>query len=107
MAVHVEETVGDFLRAKMMNMARWVQKELQCEFDLPDFISNRSTTELTFIAGTLAAEKPLIVHKDWHGLSQLGDMPDEMLEVFHSVRQRPPMHDKFWRYLELFAAVVS
>ncbi len=105
----MSQTVGEFLREKLTNMASWVNSELgtQSSEDLKQYVAERKETEIAFIAGLLSTNSNLIAHKDWSGLARLGDIPAEMQEIFHAIRKRDDMHDKFWRYLHLFAEVIS
>lgn len=111
-------SVGAFLKLKLGNMARWVTDEVGKEnlgMDLELFIANRSEFEVTLIAQTAGAEHATIItHRDWCGLNQLlngDDVPAHISKVFvellHVVKQREHMHDKFWRYMELFRQVVN
>ena len=104
-----EQTVGSFLREKLTNMANWVDNELgtPSTVNLKQYVAGRTETEIAFIAGLLSTNSNLIAHKDWSGLARLGDIPAEMKEIFHAIRKRDDMHDKFWRYLHLFAEVIS
>ena len=101
-------TVGQFIKEKMGNMAKWATTELkELDVDLEHFVQERTETECAYLAGLLSTNSIMIPHKDWSGLSRIGEMPKELLAVFHLIRQREDMHDKFWRYLELFVSVIS
>ena len=102
-------TVAEFLTEKMNNMARWVTSELGKEnmsVDLEAFISRRSPTELTAVAGMLSASAEMVTKRDWEGLME-ADIPPELQGVIPSIHNRVEMHDKFWRYLDLFIEVIS
>lgn len=46
----------------------------------------------------------------WSGLVRMmqeEDLPVEFVAVVQAVRARGEMHDKFWRYLELFRDVIQ
>jgi hypothetical protein len=105
----MSQTVGEFLREKMGNMAGWIVNELgdQNNVDLKQYIAERTDTELAYLVGILRSNSNMITHRDWSGLARLGDMPTQLLEVFQSVKQREDMHDKFWRYLSLYVEVIS
>jgi hypothetical protein len=104
-------TKGEFLKEKMTNMARWVQREVEQE-DLPaDMIAgiaDRSALEVTALAGALEANKSLVIHRDWSGLVRLLEehrVLPELQEVLCLLCKRPELHSKFWRYMELFVEV--
>lgn len=111
------QTVGAFLKEKLGNMARWVTEEVGKEnlsVDLEQFVRDRSEVEVTFLSQVLNSNSAKISHRDWCGLvGMLHDdaIPKELAEQFaviiQVVRVRETMHDKFWRYLELFRDVVN
>ena len=62
----------------------------------------------------LNANSEKINHRDWCGLVGMldddaiaSDVAAQFTELIHVVRVREAMHDKFWRYLELFKGVVN
>ncbi len=106
-----EQTKGEFLKEKMLNMARWVTQEVGAEnlpVDIITGIDGRSALEVTMLAGALEANKSLITQRNWCALVQLmaeKNAPSEVQEVVVAVQRREAMHSKFWRYIELFADV--
>lgn len=106
-----EQTKGEFLKEKMGNMARWVTQEVGKEnlpADIIAGITGRSVLEITVLSGALETNADLVTHRNWGGLVQLmsaNNAPSELQEVVVVVQRRPDMHDKFWRYMELFVAV--
>ena len=104
---------GEYLKEKMSNMARWVSQEVGKENLLVDIIAGidgRNAFEIGVIAAHLEANRDLATHRNWSGLVQLIDgegCPSELQEVVIAVQRRPEMHDKFWRYIELFIAVAA
>ena len=106
-------TKGEFLKEKMGNMARWVHQEVGKENLPADFIAGidgRSALEATVLSGALEANRDLVTHRNWSGLVQLmeaNNAPSQLQEVIVHVQRRPDMHEKFWRYLELFVTVSS
>ena len=105
------QTKGEFLKEKMENMARWVTEEVGREnlpVDIIAGIAGRSALEVTVLSGALEANKAQITHRNWSALVRLlaeNKTPPELQEVVVAVQRRPPMHDKFWRYIELFVQV--
>lgn len=100
--------VGEFLREKLGNMSRWVQSELgdKLSVDLEQYIADRTETELACLAGILSTNSTIVGSKDWDRLAGLGSIPEPLLRAFELLRGREDMHDKFWRYLELFIVAV-
>ena len=107
----MSQTKGEFLHEKLSNMAKWVTTEVGEEnlpVDIITGITGRSALEVTVLAATLEANADLATHRNWSGLVQLMEAnraPSELQEVIVAVQKRPDMHDKFWRYIDLFVTV--
>ena len=106
--------LGAFLKEKLCNMARWVTGEVGKQnlsnYDIEQLANDRSVVEVTFLATVLDANSAKVSHRDWSGLvrvMQAEDLPVDLFVVVQAVRSRPEMHDKFWRYLELFRDVIQ
>ena len=72
-------------------------------------IAGRSAFEVTLLCGALEANANQATHRNWSGLVQLleaNNASRELQEVVVAVQKRPEMHDKFWRYIDLFISVV-
>ena len=112
MSPEATQTKGSFLLEKLNNMAKWVTLEVGKEnlpVDIIAGINGRSALEVTALCSTLEANADLATHRNWSGLVQLmkaNNAPIELQEVIVAVHQRPAMHDKFWRYIDLFVTVV-
>lgn len=108
-----EITKGEFLKTKLQNMARWATQEIGEEnlrVDIITSINGRSELEVMLIAGALQANKDKAIHRDWVGLVQIladNKIPTGLQEVVVEVQKRPHMHDKFWRYVDLFIEVAD
>lgn len=106
------QTKGTFLLEKLTNMAKWVTQEVGKEnlpVDIITGIAGRSALEVTVLCGALEANSKQVTHRNWSGLVQLmeaNNAPRELQEVVVAVQQRPEMHEKFWRYIDLFVDVV-
>lgn len=103
-------TIGDFLREKMLNMAKWIEEEIGKEnlkVDLPHFISVRTNTELCYIAEVLKGQYNSICREDWTGLLSAAEIPVDFFEVVQEVRKKASMHEKFWRYMHVYVQVIS
>jgi hypothetical protein len=105
---------GSFLKEKFLNMARWVIKEIGKEnlsVDLLADIEGRTELELVVAASLIQSNKILVSHRDWtglvHHLEKESQIQGWMQEVVVAIRQKEAMHDKFWRYMELFITVVE
>lgn len=98
-------TVGAFLKEKAENMKAWLHGEI------PDLTPTPALTELTAttIATKLAAERQVIYNRDWGGLERMTNttLLSTLGCIIQEVRARPFLHDKFWRYLELFVETVK
>lgn len=103
--------VGEFLRIKLTNMARWIKGELgdqiKTSVDYEQYIAERTETELAYVVGILSTNSSVIDQRNWDGLAAMSDCPKELISLFALVREREQMHDKFWRYLEMFVQVIS
>ena len=108
----MSQTKGEFLLEKLTNMAKWVTSEVGKEnlsVDIITGITGRSALQVTAFAAILEANADLATHRNWSGLVQLMEVnnaPFELQEVIVAVQQRPAMHDKFWRYIDLFVTIV-
>ena len=102
------QTVGAFLKEKLTNMATWIEGELgTSSVDLKQYVAERTETEIAYVVGNLCANSVQITHRDWSGLARLYDLPTDLLMIIDAVRKREDMHDKFWRYLDMFVNVIS
>lgn len=102
------QTIGHFLREKLTNMGGWINEELGTQpVDLKQYVAERTETEIAYVVGLLSTNSNLITQRNWSGLAGLADLPAELQTVFSLIHQREEMHDKFWRYLELFVVVIS
>ena len=110
--------VGEYLKEKLMNLAVWITETVGKEntnMDLEQFVTRRSEVEITFFADILNANSAKVANRDWAGLVGIlhGDITiprnvaDSFIRILQLVCCRPDMHDKFWRYMELFQEVVQ
>jgi hypothetical protein len=113
----MSETVGSFLKAKLCNMARWVEGEVgkdNLTIDVVKFADDRSELEAVLLAEKLASKSAQIANQDWYALVKMlekEDIPTNWAHSFacllHAVKARDELHDKFWRYMQLFRDVVN
>ena len=103
---------GAFLKEKLQNMCAWVTNEIGKE-NLPiDIVFTSSVAQpvlVTALALEFQSHGTKVTHRDWQGLVQV--MTDagyvEMVAIIQAVRSKPDMHDRFWRYLELFRDITN
>lgn len=105
-------SVGEFVKSKMHNMAVWVQEELGSvmTIDYVAAVDARSELELTTLCVMLRAEKDIAANRDWSALIALASEEAALaplLQILVEVRQREPMHEKFWKYIQLFIDVID
>lgn len=104
-------TKGEYLKEKLGNMARWVTKEVGKEnlpADIIAGIDGRSELEVTVLCGALESDCKQVTHRNWSGLVKImedNNVPNELQQVVVAVQRRPEMHEKFWRYMDLFVEV--
>ena len=100
----MEQTVGSFLLEKASNMKKWLRSELarDVQVDLTEL-------SVTALAAKLMEHRQLVFNRDWAGLSRQANTAGltDLTEMLEAVRTRHDLHDKFWRYLELFVETMS
>jgi len=105
------QTVGSFVKEKLVNMGKWVAQETSEMDDLPGVFQGLSEIQVTVLAGHLAENKAIIIHEDWQALiskvSKLPTVPGLVLSAIQKVRANDSLHEKFWLYMQLFATVVN
>ena len=117
----MSKTVGVYLKQKISNMATWITEEVGKEnlsVDICTFANNMRQVEVTLLGEVLSEPKlsACVTHRDWRELQaalakQTEIVPSDVLSALHvimcAVYAKREMHDKFWRYLELFRDVVQ
>ena len=102
-------TVGDFIVEKVRNMHAWLGKE--CEgYDSTTYgmqMDLLTPTAATIMAEILLQHKAIVYHRDWFNLRRIPNLPHEFVAIADLVQPQQQLHDKFWRYLELFVESVS
>jgi len=106
-------TVGAFIAEKLFNMAAWLEGE-GVEGSEGMVVESMKLTPLiaTLIASSIKTEQVAVAARHWDRLSQkftvdAGKYPmfTGFVSVFESVRARPEMHERFWRYMDLMCEV--
>ena len=105
-------SVGEFVKSKMHNMADWVQAELgsAAPIDCVAIIHARSELELTTLCVMLNSEKDIAARRDWDAFVELANVEAvlaPLVRILAEVRKREHMHEKFWKYVQLFIDVVD
>ena len=97
-------TVAEYLRSKLENMASWLSAE-GCVVEL----TLLQDVQIVALAQVLADDyDDAIAARNFDALLADKDyLPLVVLKAIAFVHAHPPLHDKFWRYLELFSKTVS
>jgi len=105
------QTVGSFLKEKLVNMGLWIAESDGRFADLPNVFRGLTEVEVTVLAENLSENKSIIIHKDWQALisnvSKLPSVPNLVIAAIQHARGQESMHEKFWRYMVLFESVVN
>ena len=96
---------GVFVQEKMMNMIAYVRNGTGSEIS----VSEEEITPIraVLLCQEIAKYKVMVIHKDWQGLVKAPGLPAYVQDLIVAVRANSELHDKFWRYLELFVAMGS
>lgn len=97
-------TIGEFLQQKAGNMTLWLKEAGNpTELDL----GKLTPLQITYLAQTLHDKHSESIEvRDFAKLVD-SNMPPELRASVNFVRERPALHDKFWRYLALFSDTVE
>ena len=98
-------TVGDFLLEKLGNMSKWVEAETG-DSVMMNAVHKGGATLATAFAIEARKRKELIKNRDWVGLTE-SNLPASISEQIPRLLLRKDMHDKFWRYLDMFVSVAD
>jgi hypothetical protein len=102
-------TIGDFLVGKVQNMHRWLSES--CENYNEGLYAQKlaliTPQTATLMGEILLQHKSIVYHRDWYRLHQLTELPAELRSLAEVLKPQSELHDKFWRYLELFVESVS
>ena len=97
-------TVAQYLRMKLENMKTWLAAE-GCKVPL----TLLQDVQIVALAQILFDDySDAIARRDFTALlADEQNLPMVVLKAVLFVEQHEPLHDKFWRYLELFSKTVS
>ena len=105
-----EMKTGEFVKQKVQNMVRWARNELGDDVvteSLQQAILRRSEVELVYALRALQDHATDVHKRDWDGLVDSATVPGEFKTLIVAIRDKPVMHDKFWRYLDMFSEVLA
>lgn len=97
--------LGDFIQEKAFNMRAWMRETLD-EPQLLSIMDSMLLSDFVAIGDMCVQNKGFVVRHDFNGLLKAAS-GTPLFEVGQRVRARADMHDKFWRYLELFETVTE
>ena len=104
-------TIGAFLKEKVRNMLSWLSESLGSELPwIPRQAAEVTELRATYAAEILTQHKARVQDRDW---TLFADVESELTTktefwaVLREVRDRPELHEKFWRYIDLFVEVAS
>lgn len=103
-------TIGAFLKEKALNMAHWIDSEIGKENLSIDIINEVEGMNVFQIILFAAEMEKCHIHRDWKVLMQIAASQPSLsvwINVLQQIRERESMHDKFWRYVELFYDVIN
>ena len=89
--------VGDLMYEKMSNMEQWLVGE-----GLKVNVTVKTMHKAQLVALAQHIPKDAVATRSFARLFEQEE-PEVMLALVKFVEARPELHDKFWRYLELFS----
>lgn len=103
-----EISVGEFLNSKVINLLTWLQTEnIISSLELHEAKAACTPLRCVVLAQQLQQHKACIIHRDWLAFVQTDEVPEVMKVAVAKIRQNPDLHDKFWRYMQLFVDVAE
>jgi hypothetical protein len=97
--------LGDFLQEKALNMRMWLREQLD-EPKLLEVMDNMLKNDFVALGDECLEHKQPIFRRDFRELMQaVQNTP--LFEIAQRVRAKEELHDKFWRYMELFVNVTE
>ena len=96
-------TRGEYTLEKVSNMHAWLAQELGKE-NVPQF--QLTQTIATALVSQLATKKQLIEKRDLPSLLAC-EIPADLRTIAELVLRNPKLHDKFWRYADLFLEIAA
>ena len=100
-------TKGEFLQEKMQNMRVWLLEEFKRENRACAQLPLVTEMEACYLADSLLPHERAIGNRNFVSLSQDKQLDASFREVLAQIQATPAMHDKFWRYVDLFLCVAK
>ena len=99
-------SVGDVLREKMTNMEKWLRDE---QVPLRLRVESLHTAQLVLFARAIPTHNRsfAVLHEDAELLDAAEKADMGIRDTLNTLEKRAELHDKFWRYLELFSTLVA
>jgi len=95
-------TVAQFLREKTTNMCAWLKEAgYTGNLDLPHL------PDVALVALVQELHEKYATSIKERDLTALRDVPKEVADLAHFVEEHAELHDKFWRYMQLFSDTIS
>jgi hypothetical protein len=104
-----EQKLGMFLREKLRNFVTWVLSEIP-KTELPvGYSLNKLATasQCVEFAEVVTDMREPVTARDFDALSQHPQATETMVMVIRAVYQRPELHEKFWRYMDMCVEVLE
>ena len=97
---------GEFLLEKVLNMSRWLDANL--DLGLVDQAHDIQTFQATVLASSIGSKVQIAAKRDWEELIiVIANEAPVLLQAAMLVQDKPEMHDKFWRYIDLFVEITK
>lgn len=97
---------GDFILQKVVNMAKWLDASL--DLRTCDEAGKLNALQATLLAASVGAHREVAERRDWDAILVIVERDAPMLlEAATMVRSKSALHDKFWRYIELFVNITN
>ena len=98
-------TVGEYLLEKATNMQCWLHNELHDDKER----TRLTEMSVTVMASRLHMNAQAVRDRDWDTLLRVASSAGltDLTDMIEAVRSRGDLHDKFWRYLDLFVELMS
>lgn len=97
---------GEFLLEKVTNMSKWLDEHL--DLGLVDQARDLRAVQATVLATSVGGNVQIAASRDWNALIEvIASEAPVLLQAAMMVRERPALHEKFWRYIDLFVEIAK
>ena len=104
-----QQVLGTFLQEKLKNFVTWVLSEIP-KAELPTGYSlNKlaSAKQCCDFAEVVVGMREPVTARDFDALSRHPQATESMAKVIKAMHNRPGLHDKFWRYMDMCVEVID